>query len=284
MGGSLSYTYLGLNSSTGNYRYQVRIELFRLCDAGSSLLPIDMNLGVYQDDPLNPNGNKILVLNTTLPIILQQAITPPNANDSCTFAPNVCVEEGVYEDIVELPPSTLGYHFISDRCCRNNNILNLANPGNAGQAYYAYAPPPTTVNNTPVFAVAPVPFICNTDTASVLNQAFDSDGDSLAYSFVTPYNGISSNMNPNPNPPVNYQWTIPNVGYAGTYSLAAPFGPGGYAAIDATTGLSYYYAPNQGFYVVAVEIREYRNGQLIGISRRDIQIIVISCPVNPAPA
>ncbi len=284
MGGSLSYTYLGLNSSTGNYRYQVRIELFRLCDAGSSLLPIDMNLGVYQDDPLNPNGNKLLVLNTTLPIILQQAITPPNANDSCTFAPNVCVEEGVYEDIVELPPSTLGYHFISDRCCRNNNILNLANPGNAGQAYYAYAPPPTTVNNTPVFAVAPVPFICNTDTASVLNQAFDPDGDSLAYSFVTPYNGISSNMNPNPNPPVNYQWTIPNVGYAGTYSLATPFGPGGYAAIDATTGLSYYYAPNQGFYVVAVEIREYRNGQLIGISRRDIQIIVISCPVNPAPA
>lgn len=283
MGGNLSYQYLGLDSTSGNYRYKLRLELFRLCDPGSSLLPVDMNIGVYEDDTLNPTGDKIQIFSGTIDLIIQQAITPPNGSDTCTFAPSVCVEEGIYEGIVSVPPNNTGYYFISDRCCRNSNIANIDNPGNTGQAYYAAAPPPTVVNNSPTFAVAPVPFVCNTDTASVLNQAFDADGDLLVYSFVTPYAGISDGGNPNPNPPGTYPWQIPNITYAPTYSVTAPFGPGGYASINNSTGLSQYYSPNQGFYVVAVEIEEFRNGILVGISRRDIQIIVIACPANPAP-
>lgn len=283
MGGSLSYEYLGLDSATGNYNYRLTIHLYRLCDSGSSLLPLDMNIGVYEDDPGNPTGDKLLVVNSILPLILQQGITPPNGNDSCTFAPNVCVEEGVYQEIISVPANTTGYYFISDRCCRNNNIINLNNPGNAGEAYFAYAPEPITVNSSPTFAVAPVPFICNTDTVSILNQAFDPDGDLLVYNFVTPYNGISNGGNPNPNPPATYPWTIPTVAYAFGYSVNNPFGATGYASMNASTGLASYYSPNQGFYVLAVEISEYRNGVLIGISRRDIQIIVIPCPINPPP-
>jgi gliding motility-associated-like protein len=282
MGGSLNYQYLGLDSVTGNYNYQVTIYLYRLCDMGSALLPIDMNLGIYQDDPQNPLGDKLLVASAVVPLILQQGITPP-ASDSCSFAPNVCVEEGVYQLTVSVPPNTTGYYFFSDRCCRNNNIVNLNNPGNDGEAYFAKAPAPTVVNSSPVFAVAPVPFICNTDTASILNQAFDPDGDLLVYNFAVPYNGISTGGNPNPPPPGTYPYPVPLVGYAPGYSLANPFGATGYAFMNTSTGLAQYYSPNQGFYVVAVEISEYRNGVLIGISRRDIQIIVIACPLNPAP-
>ncbi|MEP7170010.1 MAG: hypothetical protein ABI855_11620, partial [Bacteroidota bacterium] len=89
MGGNINYEYLGLDSLTGNYRYQVTIYLFRLCDNGSALLPIDMNLGVYEDDTLNMNGDKLLVLNTVLPLILQIPIVPPSGNDTCTFAPTL---------------------------------------------------------------------------------------------------------------------------------------------------------------------------------------------------
>lgn len=283
MGGNLSYEYLGLDSITGNYNYRITIYLFRLCDIGSSNLPLDMNIGVYEDDPGNPPGDKLLIVNGIIPLIIQQGVTPPNGNDSCTFAPNVCVEEGIYQAIISVPPNATGYYFISDRCCRNNNILNLDNPGNAGEAYFAFAPAPTVVNSSPTFAVVPVPFICNTDTVSILNQAFDPDGDLLVYNFVTPYNGISTGGNPNPNPPAIYPWTIPTVAYAPGYSLANPFGAAGYATMNINTGLASYYSPNQGFYVLAVEISEYRNGVLIGISRRDIQIIVIPCPINPPP-
>lgn len=283
MGGNLSYEYLGLNGTTGNYDYRVTLNIYRLCDPGSSQLPGTMLLGAYQDNPGNPGGNKILLSDISMPLISQQFITPPNANDSCTFLPSVCVEEGIYQGIISVPSNSTGYYFIADRCCRNNNIANLDNPGGTGQAYYAQVPPPTIVNNAPTFAVAPVPFLCSGDTVSVLNQAFDADGDLLIYNFVTPFAGISTNGNPNPGPPVSYTWPIPDVTYAFGYSAASPFGAGGYINIDTTTGLASYVAPNQGFYVVAVEIKEYRNGVLIGITRRDIQLIIINCPVNPAP-
>lgn len=283
MGGNLSYEYLGINGSTGNYDYRVTLTIYRLCDPGSSQLPPTMLLGAYQDDPGNPSGNKLLLNDIAMPLISQQFIQPPNANDSCTFLPNVCVEEGIYQGVIGVPANSTGYYFIADRCCRNNNIANIDNAGGTGQAYYAQVPPPTIVNNSPTFASAPVPFLCAGDTVSVLNQAFDADGDLLIYNFVTPYAGISNNGNPNPGPPNSYTWPVPNIIYAFGYSQASPFGTGGFISIDTTTGLASYVAPNQGFYVVAVEIKEYRNGVLIGVTRRDIQLIIITCPVNPAP-
>lgn len=283
MGGNLSYEYLGLNSTSGLYDYRITLTIYRLCDPGSSLLPATMELGAYQDNALNPGGDKDLLSSISLPLITQQFITPPNANDSCTFLPSVCVEEGIYTGIISVPANSTGYYFIADRCCRNNNIANLDNPGGTGQAYFAQAPAPSVINNSPTFAVAPVPFICANDTVSVLNQAFDANGDSLVYRFVTPYWGISDAVNSNPGSPASYPWPIPTVQYAPTYSVAAPFGAGGYVSIDPTSGLASYVSTTQGFFVVAVEIEEYRNGVLIGITRRDIQLIVISCPANPSP-
>jgi gliding motility-associated-like protein len=283
MGGNLTYEYLGLNGATGLYEYRITLNVYRLCDPGSSQLPGSMNFGAYQDNTGNPTGPKQLLSSISLPLISQQLIQPPNANDSCTFLPSVCVEEGIYQNVVALPSNTTGFYFIADRCCRNNNIANLANPGGTGQAYYAHVPPPSVVNNGPTFAVAPVPFICAGDTVSVLNQAFDADGDLLSYHFVTPYWGIANTGQPNPNPPANYNWPIPNISYAFGYSVTSPFGAGDYINIDTATGLASYVAPNPGFYVVAVEIEEWRNGVLIGVTRRDIQLIVITCPVNPPP-
>jgi gliding motility-associated-like protein len=282
MGGNMTYEYLGLNSGTGLYDYRITLKIYRLCDPGSSQLPNSTSLGAYQDNPGNP-GLKQRIANATLNLISQQAIVPPNAGASCSFAPNVCVEEGVYQTTISVPANTTGYHFMADRCCRNNNIDNLNNPGATGQAYYAYAPDPSIDNNSPTFAVPPVPFICANDTVSILNQAIDVDGDSLSYAFVTPYAGISSSGNPNPQAPTTYTWPIPTVTYTNNFSNSTPFGLNSYATIDPATGLGVYVSPNQGYYVVAIEISEYRNGVLIGISRLDIQIIVITCPTNPAP-
>ena len=36
--------------------------------------------------------------------------------------------------------------------------------------------------------------------------------------------------------------------------------------------------------MIAVEIKEYRNGNLIGVTRRDLQVLVLSCPPNPSPS
>src|SRR6187455_371331 len=97
MGGSLTYEYLGLDTITGLYDYRVTITIYRYCEAGSSLLPTSLDIGVFEDNPANPGGDKQLILGGTVGLLTIQAITPPNANDTCTFTPNVCVEEGVYQ-------------------------------------------------------------------------------------------------------------------------------------------------------------------------------------------
>ncbi len=287
MGGNLTYVYQGFNVATNKYTYQVNLKIYRYCGnitPAPSPLPTSQGLGVYIEDAANPNAAKIRHLSVTLPLVSSQFITPPNPNPSCTFVPNECIEEGVYQATIQVDPSGGGYQLIADRCCRNGNIQNLNNAGAAGMSYYAFIPPTTIVNSSPTFAVPPVPFLCAMDTISVLNAASDPDGDLLVYKFVTPYNGLSTSGNPAPNPPLNYNWPISNVAYAATYSTANPFGPGSYTAIDTLTGLTSYVSPNQGFYVVAVEISEYRNGVLIGKSRLDIQLIVIPCPPNNSPA
>lgn len=283
MGGNLGYTYMGLQPN-GEYRYKVRLELYRSCAPGSSDLPSSMRLGVYFENTANPNADKIQQDEyNNVQLLSQQFISPPAPNDTCSFTPSVCVEQGIYELEIDVPASTMGYHLIMDRCCRNDVIANVFDPSNEGAAWYAFIPPTSVVNSSPTFAVPPVPFLCANDTNSILNAAFDPDGDVLTYHYVTPYGGLSSPGQPNPNLPSTYTWPIPNISYAAGYSVTQPFGVGGFSSIDTTTGLSQYYAPSQGFYVVAVEIREFRNGVLIGVSRLDYQLIFISCPINPSP-
>ena len=151
--------------------------------------------------------------------------------------------------------------------------------------FHAYISPPLLENSSPQFTDDPIPFLCIGDTTTILNTAFDPDGDELVFSFVEPYDADqSSATNPAPNPPnPTMNWPINNVTYIAGYSLAQPFGVGGVSTINASTGLSTYFPPATGDYVVAVEIKEYRNGNLIGITRRDLQLLVLNCPANPAP-
>src|SRR6187399_2066614 len=88
MGGNLNYEYLGVNAGTGLYQYRVSITVYRYCASGSTTLPTSLDIGVYEDDPLNPTGDKQMVTSGVIPLITITPITPPNANDTCTFVPN----------------------------------------------------------------------------------------------------------------------------------------------------------------------------------------------------
>ncbi len=84
-------------------------------------------------------------------------------------------------------------------------------------------------------------------------------------------------------PPNQLPWPVPEVTWAPGFSTVQPFGPGGYSFLNGATGLTEYQPPLQGNYVIAVEIKEYRNGQLIGRTRRDLQLQAIPCPPNNTP-
>jgi len=287
MGGSMTYEYQGMVGP--NYSYKVTLKIYRYCDSsagGTAPLDGSMYLGIYNQDPLNPNADKNWYTTIDLLLINQTFITPPSPGVDCSFSTTVCVEEGIFEADILLPPNAGGYHLMVERCCRNGNIANLSTPGSIGQTYYCFVPPAPIINSSPQFSDIPVPFICSGDTVTIVNNAVDPDGDQLVYSFETPFSGYSSSVTAVPDPQFDnnpYAMPIPPVLYNPGYTMPSPFGAGGTAYIDTQTGLTKYYIPNQGFYVVAIEIKEYRNGVLIASVRRDIQLIAIACPVNAMP-
>ncbi len=282
MGGGLYYEYLGFNTASNKYEYRVSAKIYRYCEPGSATLQNKLILGVYNEDPAFPNAtSKTKYGQFNLSRISLTFIQPPLPNDSCAFLSNVCVQEGYYSGIIKLDASLGGYHLIADDCCRNGNIVNINNPTGAGFAFYAFVPPTNIINSSPAFALPPTPFLCTNDTVDVLNSAVDPDGDLLEYNFVRPIKGVSQSApNPTPSP---YPWPIPKVNYAPGYNVLQPLGVTGSAAIDNTTGLSKFYSPYTGFFVVEVEIREYRAGQLIGITHRGLQLIFVPCPSNESP-
>lgn len=277
MGGGFTYTFTGYDASTNTNNYTITLKLYRYCEGATASLPVSVEVNIFEEDPLAPLNDKDWVTTYNFGSVSQQIIQLPQAGPTCNFSPNTCVEEGIYETSIALTPNTGGYHLEFELCCRNGNITNIDNPGAVGQAYYCFIPPSAIQNSSPVFTDAPVPYFCAGDTVTVVNNAVDPDGDSLTYQFVEPY--IEANtFSGSP-----FIMPIPTATYVPGYSFTQPFGATGYAAIDIQTGLTQYYIPNQGFFVVAIEIREYRNGVLIATTRKDLQLIAIACPPNSLP-
>lgn len=282
MGGSLNYTYVSFNAQTQTATYDVVITMYRRCDPGSSQFTQTVNLGAYIEN--TSNANKVLFTSVPVgPVVLSPVVLP--SGGGCTFNPNVCVEKGVYSTTISLPFQAQGYYLIADQCCRNTQIANInTTNNNTGMSFFAYVPPAFVNNSSPVFVDAPVPYLCVNDTTSLLNSVVDPDGDLLTYTFVTPFVSLTGGANPpSPNP---YPFPIQTATYTNsTFSVTDPFGTGGLASINGATGLTSYSPPAIGLYVVAVEIKEFRgtNPNPIGITRRDLQIIVITCPPNSSP-
>ncbi|MBV6405334.1 MAG: gliding motility-associated C-terminal domain-containing protein [Flavobacteriales bacterium] len=293
VGGNLGYVYQGETApGSGLYRYQVYLEFYLNCGPASNyqslyaLLGEDygtpLYVGAYLQDPQNPGADKVKLQD--IPVFLTDSLViEPELPSNCAVGQGLCTVKGTFTGQVDVPLNFGGLHLYYHMCCRNLDIDNLDNPNGTGIGYYAFVPPPLVNNSSPVFLGQPTPFLCIGDTATFLNTASDPDGDQLIFSFEVPYNAQNFGGGIIP-PPATLDWPVNEVTYNPGFSLAQPFGAGGFAFINGATGLTRYMAPLQGNYVVAVEVKEYRNGQLIGRIRRDLQLQSIPCPPNATPA
>jgi len=267
VGGEIFYDYLGGNN------YRITLKLYRDCFNGLAPYDNPASIGVF-----DVNGNLVQNLFLNFPGSVQ---VPYSINNACITAPtNICVEEAVYDTIVNLAPIAGGYDITYQRCCRNNTILNLTNPQDVGATYTAHIPDVSIVpiNSSPRFNNFPPIFLCVNYPVNFDHSAIDPDGDMLVYEFADPYDGASS-VNPMPQPPaalpyVTVPWLPP---YNGQYPMSSS--PA--MAVNNTTGMLTG-APNMiGQWVVGVRVKEYRNNQLLSINMRDFQFNVVNCPPVP---
>lgn len=274
VGGDLTYTCIG------NNQYRVKLTVFRDCNNTMVLFDPVVPIAVYE------GGNYFSVNHVDLTNFYPNT---PLVADSCSPPPpsNVCVEFAEYIDTVFLPPSPLGYTIVHQRCCRNNVINNIINPGTTGNSFFSNIPAnDTACNNSVQFLDFPNLLMCFNQSNIIELPTSDPDGDSLVFSLCDPYlgGGQLPNNSPNgamPDPPQGppYNNVIHAPGYTGTNPIQGS--PG--LAIDPQTGtLTIIPDPIVGFYSVAVCVDEYRNGQLINSTQREMQYVVSDCILSTA--
>jgi len=291
IGGNLGYTYVGETAPGSQvYRYNVYMEFFLNCGNESNWNNFNTLLaqnggnfpvGVYTQDPTLPNANKVRF--TTLALQLESSSDIiPDLPGGCTVGSGLCTKLGVLTAVLDVPLNFGGYHLYFQMNARNSSINNLFDPGMTGIGFYAFIPPPLLVNSSPIWLGIPTPLLCVSDTSTFINSATDPDGDQLIFSFEVPYSSVNGGGGVI-QPPLTLPNNVPLVTYLIGFNEDQPFGSGGYAFINGATGLTRYVPPLQGNYVIAVEVKEYRNGNLIGRTRRDLQLQAIVCPPNDAP-
>ena len=261
MGGTVYYKYVG------NNRYALEFAFFRDCSPGAAGMPY------YVDYSIKGASSSNVSYGYAYQIGSSKSIGSTIANCSGS---SYCSEKGIFRDTITLGTDNIGYHIWYSVCCRNGNIDNISGAGSASISWYSFIPERKYKNSSPTPVRDLIPTVC-AGRKNIFNAGFyDPDGDSLVFSFVTPYNTVSSGS--------GGSISFTNLSYKSGYSVNYPFDNSSPAAtIDPETGEITASPKNAGNYVLAVKITEYRVDPFTKAAtklsevRVDIQFISVSC-------
>ena len=288
IGGDITYRCMT------NDRYAITMTIYRDCQGGGAPFDsqnqgagIQASVTIYRGSETNP----FQVLYLDPPTI--DRVDPDIDNPCLILPPNVCVQQGVYTFDVVLPESDQSYHIVYQRCCRNNTINNIRQPGSTGATYTIEITPKAQeiCNDSPVFNDFPPIVICQDEDVNFDHSATDPDGTSqLVYEFCSPFvGGGLGGANPGdppgaafgfngvaPDPDAFPPFTDVNF-VLPTYAYNRPMAGNPVVSIDPNTGMITGVPEILGQYVVGVCVKEYLDGELICVVKRDFQFNVAVC-------
>ena len=253
MGADLTYECLGGNT------YKITVSFYRDC------IGIAAPASPYVTISSASCGQSLGV--TTYP----RAGTGQEVTPACSSSVTTCnggsftgIQEWVYDGIVTLPAQCTDWVFSYSLCCRNAAITTITNPGTS--TFYIYSTLNNVItpcNSSPVFTNKPVPFLCLGQQYCFNHGAYDPDGDSLVYELITPKQTAGANVN-----------------YMAPYNASNPLNSLPATSFNTVTGDICLNPQNLEVTVMAVLVKEYRNGVLIGTVERDLQLTVMNCANN----
>mgnify|MGYP002713095784 CR=1 FL=1 len=207
----------------------------------------------------------------------------------------IITDKLIYSSTITLDSDTFndpdGYYIVWERCCRNYTITNIvSNDPNAGaqyagQTFYLEFPPVVKngeefINSSPKLFPPLNDYACPNRPYWVDFAGYDEDGDSLAYSLVTPLSTHSPVPTPNNGPGTA---PFPHVIWQSPFSLGNIMNGSPDLAVS-DEGFLTVTPTQQGLFVFAVKCEEFRDGEKIGEVIRDFQMLVLgSCPVADPP-
>lgn len=282
-GGWIYYEYLGNGSAPNTSKYKITVQQYMKCDAFGGQLDPEVSLGIF-------DGTSNQLIQTETVLLSGSEFERKNSFLCIPNPPEVCYRVDLYITTLDLPDNAGGYILTVQRCCRIEGIVNLDNSGASGLTYTNKIPGIINEksyknNSSPVFAQKDTVIVCHDAFFTFDFGATDPDGDSLSYSFVSGYlggNGTPEGIRPNP-PIIPRPPYMPNalLPYANGYSGLFPLGS--QVVINPVNGVISGIVPNTiGTYAIAVAVNEYREGVLIGSTRKEIHIDVGNCQQTAA--
>jgi len=198
----------------------------------------------------------------------------PGVGTTCTNVGSAVpgYREWWYTANVTLPSRCTEWKFATSISARNTSI-NIA--GTLTDLYTE-----ATLNNqiaqgnsSPYFSVKPVPSICINQPYTYNNGGVDPNSDSLAFEIMMPLGSTSGC--PAITTPLTFASTTPSFNLTNN-----PFQTNNTFAFSTITGQMTFTPAVSGANALAIKVKEYRNGILIGSVMRDIQVQVINCAVT----
>ena len=285
VGGDVYYTFRGFNADSTRVTYRIDINMYRDKFSGGAEFDAGALFGIFRQN-----------LNGSWEFVDQVARDPgpvgdvPSNDDPCVDEPtDVGVEETRYSFDYTFDVISTGYMIAYQRCCRNNSISNIIDPGDTGAVFSIIITGEAMRqgNSSPRFNEFPPIFICANSDFDFDHSASDIDGDIIRYRFCAPLQaggvvdaqtngllGCCDCVRPNPFeclPPFD------EVVFRPPFTSLDPLGGNPNVSIGQTSGLISGRPEIQGQYVVGVCAEEYRNGVLISTIRRDFQFNVVEC-------
>lgn len=286
VGGEIFYECLGPGSVMNTRNYRLTMKIYRDCAGNGADFDNPAKIGIYQFI----NGSYFFHAQLNVEHGGVRQITSTE-NPCLILPPNVCVEETSYIfNLINLPIIQGSYIASWERCCRNNSITNIFAPHNTGATFTIEITEEAqrTCNNGPRFNDFPPIGICVNDPLNFDHGATDAEGDEIIYEFCAPLKGggplgttnlweqeLCDGITPNPQnclPPYEeVDFNIPN------YTPLNPLGSNSPININPLTGFISGIPTQIGQFVVGVCVKEYRNGILLSVLRRDFQFNVVMC-------
>lgn len=248
--------------SLGGNQYEIEVTFYRDCGGVAEPADITVNCkSVSGSSNFNVTCTKVTPGNgieITVPCV--------SSNSTCNGGTTTGIRKWIYRGTVTLPSQRADWVFSYNICCRNCSITTISNPCASNSVLYIEA----TLNNilaqgnsSPSFSNIPIAFVCIGQPFNYNHGVIDANGDSLKYELIAPKTSATN-----------------NVSFISPASVTTPIASSTPFALNSVTG-DFNFTPSQlQIGVMAIRVKEYRNGQLIGSVIRDMQIYTQTCSNN----
>jgi gliding motility-associated-like protein len=262
--GEISYNWVSGET------YRIRLILYRSC---SSPAAFPSSYDVRLSSPCGTAFTATLPLQGVVGV--SNACAASAANTTCTnpASPMEGVTQHTYQLNVTLPAKCLW--LIQFQACNRTAATYVTGSGSSCFYIEAQLNNSGTIQNTsPVFTFPPIHFTQQGKLFTFNPTTYDQDGDSLTFEAIEPLTVTSPGL-----------WTTTSLSYPFPYGAYNPFPAAPlnftYSLVDGQTSMT---PTTTGSTILAIRVREYRNGVLIGSIVREMRLTVEALNgVNTAP-